>query len=69
MMQSSAPDRFGLGDQAVELAESLPHVGSEADDARAVLFAQPRDDGGRIEPARIGEDDKGPVGLFMHMSA
>src|SRR6266513_1316719 len=53
-------------DQAVELAESLPHVRGEADDARAVLLAQPGDDGGGVEPARIGEHHEG-AGLFMHM--
>src|SRR6267378_8428997 len=51
---------FGFRNEAVELAEPLPDVGGEADDARAMRIAQPGNDGGGVESARIGEDDERP---------
>ncbi len=63
---------LGFLNQPLQLGGALPHVGREADDAGAVGLTQPGNDGGGIEPARIGEHHERarfPVGLFMHMGA
>src|SRR2546427_123888 len=60
---------LGFRDQPVELGEALPHIGGKAHDARAVLLAQPGNDGRGIEPTRIGEHHERAglaVVLFMH---
>ena len=62
---------LGFLNQAFQLSGALPHVGGEANHMRAVGLAQPGDDRGGIEPARVGEHDEGAgaavAGLFMHM--
>src|SRR2546427_350702 len=63
---------LGLLDQTLQLTRALPYVGGKTDDACAVGLPQPGNDGRRVEPARIGEDDEGAgmaIVLFMHMGA
>src|SRR5690348_17007010 len=47
----------GLLPDAGELL-ALSDVGGDADDARTVVFAQPRDDDRGVESTRIGEGDR-----------
>jgi hypothetical protein len=49
--------RERLVSDAAQLFRALSDVGGDADDACVVVLPQPRDDNGRVEAARIGEDN------------
>ena len=49
-------EQLGLLARGLELL-ALAEIGGEGDDLRAIFGLQPLEDDGRVQPARIGEDD------------
>ena len=56
---------LGLLDQAAQLARPLPHVRRETENPGAVLLAEPGNDRGCVESARIRENHQRPHGTLL----